>query len=140
MKECDNYIKDMPNKSQLRKDAEEKHLSVVKNSVQGSKLCEMITGGTQSLDRSHFVRYIVVANKSHPVQLENLQFLLHMDLVAVLDFDPESAENGLNKLFEERKTNVHLPVQYKITGPVEDIANKLKLTKNTSWVFLQWRY
>ncbi len=135
MKECDNYIKDMPNKSQLRKDAEEKHLSVVKNSVQGSKLCEMITGGTQSLDRSHFVRYIVVANKSHPVQLENLQFLLHMDLVAVLDFDPESAENGLNKLFEERKTNVHLPVQYKITGPVEDIANKLKLTKNTSWVF-----
>ncbi len=135
MKECDNYIKDMPNKSQLRKDAEEKHLSVVKNSVQGSKLCEMITGGTQSLDRSHFVRYIVVANKSHPVQLENLQFLLHMDLVAVLDFDPESAQNGLNKLFEERKTNVHLPVQYKITGPVEDIANKLKLTKNTSWVF-----
>ncbi len=129
------YIEDMPNKFQLRKDAEEKHLSVVKNSVQGSKLCEMITGGTQSLDRSHFAWYIVVANKSHPIQLENLSFLLHMDLVAVLDFDPESAENGLNKLFEERKTNPHSPVQYKITGAVEDIANKLKLTKNTSWVF-----
>ncbi len=129
------YIEDMPNKFQLRKDAEEKHLSVVKNSVQGSKLCEMITGGTQSLDRSHFVWYIVVANKSHHVQLENLSFLLHMDLVAVLDFDPESAENGLNKLFEERKTNPHSPVQYKITGAVEDIANKLKLTRNTSWVF-----
>ncbi|KAI2666976.1 Sterile alpha motif domain-containing protein 9-like [Labeo rohita] len=103
--------------------------------VQGSKLCEMITGGTQSLDRSYFAWYIVVANKSHPVQLENLGFLLHMDLVAVLDFDPESAENGLNKLFKERKINLHSPAQYKITGAVEDIANKLKLTKNTSWVF-----
>ncbi|XP_048055856.1 sterile alpha motif domain-containing protein 9 [Megalobrama amblycephala] len=122
--------------SQLRKDAEEKHLSVVKNSVQGSKLCEMITGGTQSLDRSHFEWNILVVNKSHPVQLENLDFLVHMNLVAVLDFDPESAENGLNKILEERKmTSVHLPAQYKVTGAVEDILNKLKLTKNTSWVF-----
>uniref|UniRef100_A0A8C2CK27 SAM domain-containing protein n=1 Tax=Cyprinus carpio TaxID=7962 RepID=A0A8C2CK27_CYPCA len=134
-KEYEKYIKDMPRLSQLRKDAEEKHLSTVKISVQGLKLCEMITGGTQSLDRSHFAWYIVVANKSHPVQLENLRFLLHMDPVAVLDFDPESAENGLNKLFEERKINVHLPAQFKITGAVEDIANKLKLTRNTSWVF-----
>ncbi|RXN20549.1 sterile alpha motif domain-containing 9-like protein [Labeo rohita] len=134
-KEYEKYIKDMPHLSQLRKDAEEKHLSAVKISVQGLKLCEMITGATQSLDRSYFAWYIVVANKSHPVQLENLRFLLHMDLVAVLDFDPESAENGLNKLFEEGKINVHLPAQYKITDAVEDIANRLKLTKNTSWVF-----
>ncbi|XDV12246.1 hypothetical protein PO909_000956 [Leuciscus waleckii] len=122
--------------SQLRKDAEKKHLAVVKNSVQGSKLCEMITGGTHSLDKSHFTSYILVANKSHPVQLKNLDFLHHMDLVAVLDFDPESAESGLNKLLEERKmSSVHLPAQYKVTGAVEDILNKLKLTKNTSWVF-----
>ncbi|XP_059415007.1 sterile alpha motif domain-containing protein 9-like [Carassius carassius] len=134
-KEYEKYIKDMPHLSQLRKGAEEKHLSTVIISVQGLKLCEMITGGTQSLDRSHFAWYIVVANKSHPVQLENLRFLLHMDPVAVLDFDPESAEKGLNKLFEERKINVHLPAQFKITGAVEDIANKLKLTRNTSWVF-----
>ncbi|XP_016352113.1 sterile alpha motif domain-containing protein 9-like isoform X2 [Sinocyclocheilus anshuiensis] len=134
-KECEKYIKGMPHLSQLRKDAEEKHLSTIKISVQGLKLCEMITGGTQSLDRSHFAWYIVVANKSHPVQLENLRFLLHMNPVAVLDFDPESAEYGLNKLFEERKINVHLPAQFKITGAVEDIASKLKLTRNTSWVF-----
>lgn len=135
-KEYDKYIKDMPHLSHLRKDAEEKHLYVVKKSVQGSKLCEMITGGTQSLDKSHFAWYILVANKSHPVQLENLDFLHHMDLVAVLDFDPESAESGLNKLLEERKMfNVHLPAQYKITGPVEDISHRLNLTTNTSWVF-----
>ncbi|XP_056128371.1 sterile alpha motif domain-containing protein 9-like [Rhinichthys klamathensis goyatoka] len=137
-KEYEKYTAaaNMQRLSQLRKDAEEKHLSVVKESVQGSKLCEMITGGTHSLDRSHFAWYILVANKSHPVQLENLDFLLHMDLVAVLDFDPESAQSGLNKLLKERKTsNPHLPAQYKVTGAVEDILNKLKLTKNTSWVF-----
>ncbi|ROI38973.1 Sterile alpha motif domain-containing protein 9-like [Anabarilius grahami] len=137
-KEYEKYtaIANMHRLSQLRKDAEEKHLSVVKNSVQGSKLCEMITGGSQSLDRSHFEWNILVANKSHPVQLENLDFLVHMNLVAVLDFDPESAENGLNKMLKERKlSSVHLPARYKVTGAVEDILNKLKLTKNTSWVF-----
>ncbi|XP_009297386.1 sterile alpha motif domain-containing protein 9 [Danio rerio] len=134
-KEYEKYLANMEHLSQLRKEAEEKHLSVVKTSVQGSKLCEMITGGTQSLDRSHFESYIVVANKSHPVQLENFSFLLYMDLLAVLDFDPESAEHGLNTLFEKKKINHHLPTEYKLTGVVEDIADKLKLTKNTSWVF-----
>lgn len=129
------YIADMPELSQFRKDEEEKHLSEVKNSVQGSKLCEMLTGGTHSLDKSHFTWYVVVANKSHPDQLENLKFLTYMDMMAVLDFDPESAENGLSRLFEDRKTNSHLPAEYKITQAVEDIIDKLKLTRNTSWVF-----
>lgn len=134
------YITNMPELSQLRKDAEEKHLSEVKNSVQGSKLCEMLTGGTGSLDKSHFTWYVVVANKSHPDQLENLKFLTYMDLMAVLDFDPESAENGLSRLFEDRKTNSHLPAEFKITQAVEDIIDKLKLTRNTSWVFCNGGY
>ncbi|KAI7804065.1 putative sterile alpha motif domain-containing protein 9-like, partial [Triplophysa rosa] len=129
------YIPDMSELSQLRKDEEEKHLTEVKNSVQGSKLCEMLTGGTHSLDKSHFTWYVVVANKSHPDQLDNLNFLTYMDLMAVLDFDPESTENGLNTQFEDRKTNSHLPAQYKITQAVEDIIDKLKLNRNTSWVF-----
>ncbi|KAA0706239.1 Sterile alpha motif domain-containing protein 9 [Triplophysa tibetana] len=129
------YIADMSKFSQLRKDEEEKHLTEVKNSVQGSKLCEILTGGTQSLDKSHFTWYVVVANKSHPDQLDNLNFLTYMDLMAVLDFDPESTENGLSRLFEDRKTNSHLPSEYKITQAVEDIIDKLKLYRNTSWVF-----
>ncbi|XP_073721106.1 sterile alpha motif domain-containing protein 9-like [Misgurnus anguillicaudatus] len=129
------YIANMPNLSQSRKDAEEKHLSVIRNSVEGSKLCEMLTGGTHSLDKSHFQHYILVANKSHPDQLENLKFLTHMNLVAVLDFDPESGEKGLNKRFKASKTNNHLPAEYQIIQAVEDTAEKLELTRNTSWVF-----
>lgn len=133
--EYNKHVNDMEHLSKLRKEAEEKHLTGVKSSVQGSKLCEMLTGGSHSLDKSHFERYVLVINKSHPVQRESLAFLLDMNLTAVLDFDPESAETGLNKLFEERNTNVHMPKQYKITEPVEDISSKLKLTRATSWVF-----
>ncbi|XP_036447286.1 sterile alpha motif domain-containing protein 9-like [Colossoma macropomum] len=136
LEEYNKYVDNIVRLSQLRKEAEEKHLTVVKNSVQGSRLCEMITGGSRSLDKSHFERYVLVTNKSHPVQKEYLAFLLDMNLTAVLDFDPESAETGLNNLFDEkRNVNVHLPVQYKITEPVEEIASKLKLTRTTSWVF-----
>lgn len=133
--EYNKHVDSMPHLSLVRKEAEEKHLTDVKSSVQGSKLCEMLTGGSQSLDKSHFERYVLVINKSHPVQRESLAFLLDMNLTAVLDFDSESVETGLHKLFDERNTNIHLPMQYKITEPVEDIASKLKLTRATSWVF-----
>ncbi len=134
----DKYTANNPRLSQERKDAEEKHLSVVKIHAHGSALSEMITGGTHSMDMSHFTSYIVVANKSHPVQLKNLDFLLGMNLMAVLDFDPQSADNGLHNLltFKEKKhVNDHLPAQYKDTGAVVNITSSLELTKITSWVF-----
>ncbi|KAL2081010.1 hypothetical protein ACEWY4_022863 [Coilia grayii] len=135
LEEYNRYRKNIEKLSQQRKEAEEKRLAVVRNSVQGSKLCEMITGGSHSLDKSSFESYILVTNKSHPVQLDSLSFLQDMNLTAVLDFDPESSEKGLKKFFEERNTNVHSPAQYRITEPVEDIASKLKLTRITSWIF-----
>ncbi|XP_060733168.1 sterile alpha motif domain-containing protein 9-like [Tachysurus vachellii] len=138
LEEYNKYVGNMAHLSQLRKKAEEEHLTV-KSNIQGSRLCEMLTGGSGSLDKSHFERYVLVTNKSHPVQKESLAFLLDLNLTAVLDFDPESAETGLYKLFDERNTNVHLPMQYKITEPDEDIANKLKLTRATSWVFCNGR-
>ncbi|XP_029567420.1 sterile alpha motif domain-containing protein 9 isoform X1 [Salmo trutta] len=133
--EYNRFVDDVSKLSQLRKQAEENRLSVVKSSVQGSRLSEMITGGSQSLDKSHFERYLIVTNKSHLVQLESLGFIPELNPTAVLDFDPESTKHGLMKHFEEQSTiNVHLPVQYKITEAVEDIASKLKLTRNTSWI------
>lgn len=135
LEEYNKYVEKIPKLSHQRKEAEEKRLATARNSFQGSRLCEMITGGSRSLDKSHFERYILVTNKSHPVQLESLSFLLDLNLTAVLDFDPESSQKGLKKFFEERNTNAHCPAQYKITEPVEDIASKLKLTRITSWIF-----
>ncbi|KAM6978637.1 sterile alpha motif domain-containing protein 9-like isoform 2-T2 [Tautogolabrus adspersus] len=136
MKEYNQFIDRVTQLSQLRKQAEEKHLQVIKSSTQGSRLSHMITGGSLSLDKSHFEHYVIVTNKSHPIQLDSLEFLVELNPTAVLDFDPESAKQGLQCYFEQQSSvNVHLPVKYKITEGVEDIASKLKLTRDTSWVF-----
>ncbi|TKS67627.1 Sterile alpha motif domain-containing protein 9 [Collichthys lucidus] len=136
MEEYNQFVECMAKRSQLRKQAEEKHLSVIKSSTQGSRLSQMITGGSLSLDKSHFEQYVIVTNKSHAIQFESLGFLVELNPTAVLDFDPESATHGLEHNFEQQSTvSVHLPANYKITEGVEDIANKLKLTRNTSWVF-----
>lgn len=136
MVEYEQFADRMAEVLQLRKKAEERHLSVIKSSTQGSKLSKMITGGTLSLDRGHFDVYVIVTNKSHSSQFQNLQFLVELNPAAVLDFDPDSAKDGLHCHFDKKSTvSVHLPAQYKITEGVEDIASKLKLTRNTSWVF-----
>ncbi|XP_029315612.1 sterile alpha motif domain-containing protein 9-like [Cottoperca gobio] len=136
MEEFKQFVDGMAQQSQRRKQAEEEHLIVIKSSTQGSRLSEMITGGTLSLDKSHYDHYVIVTNKSHPIQFESLGFLVELNPTAVLDFDPESSKHGLQCHFDQQSTvSVHLPAQYKITEGVEDIANKLKLTRNTSWVF-----
>ncbi|XP_032366122.1 sterile alpha motif domain-containing protein 9-like [Etheostoma spectabile] len=136
MDDYNRFVDSVKQRSQLRKQAEEKHLNVIKSSTQGSRLSQMITGGSHSLDKSHFEQYVIVANKSHPIQFESLGFIVELNPTAVLDFDPESAKHGWQYHFEKQSTtSVHLPAQYKITEGVEDIANKLKLTRNTSWVF-----
>ncbi|XP_051814930.1 sterile alpha motif domain-containing protein 9-like [Acanthochromis polyacanthus] len=95
----------------------------------------MITGNSESLDKSHFEHYVIVTNKSHPSQFESMRFLVELNPTAVLDFDPESTKHGLQCHFSQQSTvSVHLPAQYKITEGVEDIANKLKLTRNTNWI------
>ncbi|XP_018549439.2 sterile alpha motif domain-containing protein 9-like [Lates calcarifer] len=136
MEEYSKFIDSMKQRSQLRKEAEEKHLSVIKSSTQGSRLSKMITGGSFSLDKSHFEQYVIVTNKAHSSQFDSLGFLVELNPTAVLDFDPESAKHGLQSHFEQQSAvSVHLPAQYKITERIEDIAHKLKLTRNTSWVF-----
>ena len=96
----------------------------------------MITGGSNALDKSHFERYLIVTNKSDSVQFESLEFLVELNPTAVLDFDPESATHGLQHHFSQQSPVLcHLPAEYKITEGVEDIANRLKLTRHTSWVF-----
>ncbi|KAM4558428.1 sterile alpha motif domain-containing protein 9-like isoform 1-T3 [Odontesthes bonariensis] len=134
--EYKQFTDSMAQQSQLRRNAEEKHLTVIRSSTQGSRLSQMITGGSSSLDKSRFERYVIVTNKSHPSHFESIGFLIELNPTAVLDFDPESAKRGLQHHFDQQSTaSPHLPAQYKITEGVEDIANKLKLTRNTSWVF-----
>lgn len=120
----------------LRKDAEQKHLDKIKRSIHGSRLSQMITGGTLSLDRSHFEQYLIVANKLPLGLSESVQFLVELNPTAVLDFDPQSVLSGLHHFYSELSpVTVHIPADYKITEGVEHIAERLKITRMTSWVF-----
>lgn len=140
MKRYDRFVHGVAQLSELRKKAEEKQLGVIKRSTQGSRLMDMITGGTLSLDKSHFERYIIVSNKSHSSQLESLGFLVDLEPTAVLDFDPESAKHGLQVHLDQLSTvGIHSPANFKITGGVEEIAKALKLSWKTGWVFCNGR-
>uniref|UniRef100_A0A672HKM7 Uncharacterized protein n=1 Tax=Salarias fasciatus TaxID=181472 RepID=A0A672HKM7_SALFA len=135
-KEYKQFLKNVVQLSKLRKRAEENHVSDIKSSAQGLKLVRMITGGTTCLDKSYYEHYVVVTNKSHPRQLESLGFLVELNPTAVLDFDPESAKHGLQNHLDQLSTvSVHSPAEYKITEAVEDIAQKLKVTRITNWIF-----
>lgn len=136
MRAFNQFVGNIAQLSERRKKAEEKHLSGIKSTTQGSRLSQMVTGGSFSLDKSHFERYVIVTNKSDVTQFDSLEFLVELNPTAVLDFDPESAKDGLQHHFDQLSpVTVHLPKHFKITEEVEDIANKLKLTRSTSWVF-----
>ncbi|XP_014839989.1 PREDICTED: sterile alpha motif domain-containing protein 9-like [Poecilia mexicana] len=134
--EYEQFVTEMPQLSQHRKEAEEKHFKKIKSTTQGSRLTQIITGGASSLDKSNFEHYVIIANKSHPSHFENLGFLAELKPTAVLDFDPESAEQGLQTYFQKQITvSSHLPAKYKIMESVKKTAAKLELPKSTSWVF-----
>lgn len=133
--EYKRFVENVGKLSKLRGQSEEEHLKVIKTHKQGSKLCQMITGGTGSLDKSYYDQCIIVTNKSHLIQLDSMGFIMELNPIAVLDFDPQST-SGLKGWFEKQSpVTPHLPDKYKITGAVEDIAEKLQLTRSTSWVF-----
>lgn len=135
-KKFEQFKADTQNLLASRKVAEKNRLVEIRGSGHGSRLIQMITGGTLSLDKSQFERHVIVANKLPPALSDSLKFLVELNPAAVLDFDPESAGDGLHRFFSERSpVTDHNPADYKITEGVEDIAGRLKLTRTTSWVF-----
>ncbi|MBN3319490.1 SAM9L protein, partial [Atractosteus spatula] len=82
-------------------------------SNQGQRLKRLIGFGKDTLENSLYSTYVIVTNKCHPSELEFLQFLREMKLFAVLEFDPESALNGVCNFFrKDRIANLHYPRNY----------------------------
>ncbi|KAM8750014.1 uncharacterized protein AB9X84_014651 [Acanthopagrus schlegelii] len=82
--EYNQFVDRIPQLAQLRKQSEEKHLNVIKSSTQGWILSK-ITGVSLSLDKSHFEWYVIITNKSHPVQLESLGFLAELNPTTLIE-------------------------------------------------------
>lgn len=125
-----------------RKEAEEEHGEKRKTrDGEGRKLVSLLTGNRDLLDNSHYGWYILVTNKCHPCHTQHMNFLQEINLFAVLEFDPESASNGVVKTFREnRAANLHFPTQYQKPGSsaFETIA-ELNLYQQPSWIFCNGR-
>ncbi len=105
-------------------------------SNQGGKLKNLLTCGGSRL--GHYDYYIIVTNKSHPEQLQHLQFMTKLKLFCVLDFDPDSVKNGsCHNYTYDRIANLHRPSQ--LHGDPAAIVKNLTLYKQTSWVFCNGR-
>ncbi|XP_036419583.1 sterile alpha motif domain-containing protein 9-like [Colossoma macropomum] len=119
----------------MRKEAEKKPESKRKLN-QGEKLQNLLTCGGGTLD--HYDYYIIVMNKSHSDQLQNLKFLTALKLFCVLDFDPDSVKNGsCHSYRKNRIANLHSPGQFH--GDPGTLIQKLNLYKQTSWVLCNGR-
>ncbi|XP_044539777.1 sterile alpha motif domain-containing protein 9-like [Gracilinanus agilis] len=122
-----------------RKSAEEEYVTKRKiKETEGPKLVKLLTGDRDLLDNSYYDWYILVASKCHPNQTKHLDFLKEIKWFAVLDFDPESADNGLAKSYREtRAANLHFPHQY--DDKTMQTPDKLNLYQQPSWIFCNGR-
>ncbi|XP_055086731.1 sterile alpha motif domain-containing protein 9-like [Periophthalmus magnuspinnatus] len=116
--------------SERRKQLEEKQLCLVRRHMQGSKLCQMITGGTGSLDRSYYTHYIIVTSNSHPTRLDSMRFLIHLRPAIVFDFGHKSAQNRLYKHIQKYSKVIALPEQ----------CTSTMLAKNISLHVIRWLF
>ncbi|XP_034149517.1 sterile alpha motif domain-containing protein 9 [Esox lucius] len=125
---------DMGLQTMTRKDAK-KDLWIETN--QGNKLKNLLTCGGNNLE--YYDRFVVVMNKSSIEQLEYLQFLSKLNLFCVLDFDPNSAVEGVCRSYSKsRVANLHAPANFH--GDQDVVIKNLNLYKQTSWVFCNGRH
>ncbi|KAG9329287.1 hypothetical protein JZ751_006228 [Albula glossodonta] len=129
-----SLIDDVKSWASARKATEEKYSLDQKKSNQGQRLKQLITHGRDTLTNSFY--NIVVTNKCPSSQLEHLIFLKEIKLFAVLEFDPESANNGSCSFFcKDRIANLHYPWMYNTSDTIPTIIENLNLFKQPSWVF-----
>ncbi|KAL8165180.1 UNVERIFIED_CONTAM: hypothetical protein K2H54_032684 [Gekko kuhli] len=137
-KERNIFISKLDKLAALRKEAEEEHREKrKKRDSEGPKLVSLLTGNNDLLDNSHYDWYILVLNKCHSSDIKHVNFLQEINLFAVLEFDPESASNGVVKAFREnRAANFHIPKTYQKPGnSASETIEKLNLYQQPSWIF-----
>ncbi|XP_067308750.1 sterile alpha motif domain-containing protein 9 [Pseudorasbora parva] len=118
-----------------RKEAEKRPESK-RTSNQGEKLKNLLTCGSGKLD--YYDYFIIVTNKSHPEQLQHLQFMTLLRLFCVLDYDSKTEVNGSCHNYRKvRFANLHMPSQF--NADPEIVVKNLNLYKQKSWVFCNGR-
>ncbi|XP_020384772.2 sterile alpha motif domain-containing protein 9-like isoform X1 [Rhincodon typus] len=132
----DEFVSGMQERDKQREIAETTEEPSKIHEDLGRKLSILLTGGKKYLDNSQ--RYVLVINKCKPEDLQKLNFLLHMNVFCVFDFDPDSKTNGFFEHYlNHHPANVHFLQDYKCEDreSVSDLKKRLCLFDQTSWIF-----
>ncbi|XP_041073266.1 sterile alpha motif domain-containing protein 9-like [Carcharodon carcharias] len=133
----DEFISGMQERDTRREAAEN-------SEEQGNRICEdlgrklsvLLTGGKKYMDNSQW--YLIVINKCKPEDLQKLNFLIHMNIFCVFDFDPDSKTSGFFEYYLKHHTaNVHFLQDYRCEDKenMNDFRKHLCLFDQTSWIF-----
>lgn len=106
----------------------------------GRKLSVLVTDGKNYMNNS--LLYILVTNKCREEDLESINFLLHMNIFCVFDFDEDSGVSGLYSKYREfRATSCHFLQNYSNDSKMSttEFQKHLCLFDKKSWIFCNGR-
>ncbi|XP_067859974.1 sterile alpha motif domain-containing protein 9-like [Heptranchias perlo] len=137
----DEFVSDMQERDTRREAAEnsEEPSNRIYEDL-GRKLSVLLTGGKKYMDNSQW--YILVTNKCKTEDLQKLNFLLHMNIFCVFDFDPDSKTDGFFEHYLKHHTaNAHFLQDYKYEDreSTSDFERRLCLFDQISWIFCNGR-
>ncbi|KAM6111322.1 sterile alpha motif domain-containing protein 9-like isoform 1-T2 [Pterocles gutturalis] len=136
------FIQSLPDRDAQREKAElssaEVHTEIPENL--GRKLSILLNDGKRCMDDS--LRYILVTNRCEKDNLNSINFLMHLNIFCVFDFDEDSSVSGLYSKYKEH----HATRSYFL----QDFSNESKtgnpsgqkhlcLFDQTSWIFCNGR-
>lgn len=103
----------------------------------GRKLSILLNDGKSYMDDS--LRYILVTNRCEQDNLNYINFLMHLNVFCVFDFDEHSSVSGLySKYKEHHETNSYF-LQDFFKEIKTDNSPSQKLFDQTSWIFCNGR-
>ncbi|XP_066473739.1 sterile alpha motif domain-containing protein 9-like [Tiliqua scincoides] len=106
----------------------------------GRKLSVLVTDGKNYMNNSLW--YILVTNKCGEEDLKSINFLLHMNIFCVFDFDEDSGVSGLYSKYKEcRATTCHFLQDYSNDSKMStaEFQKHLCLFVKKSWIFCNGR-
>lgn len=106
----------------------------------GRKLSVLLTNGKSYMNDSLW--YIVVTNKCKEEDLKSIDFLMHMNILCVFDFDEDSNISGLYSRYKEcHATSSHFLQNYSNDSKMSttEFQKHLCLFVKKSWIFCNGR-
>lgn len=103
----------------------------------GRKLSILLNDGKNHMDDS--LRYILVTNRCEQDNLNHINFLMHLNIFCVFDFDEHSNVSGLYSKYKEHHETSPYFLQDFFKEMKTDNSPSQKLFDQTSWIFCNGR-